>query len=1658
MKLGGLELCSDCLLKRKFERIENTMGANQSNDIAPVSDLWEVWELNNNKNDFKKEWNSPNRTNNKQRQFLAPPPARSRSLPDLLARERITDSTESLYTDLSSKLQDESTIARRHSSPENFDFLSWSNAASKENDIDKESEPFSPDKLSHFESLESCDEKRDDESDIQSKPDENQSSPIISHATSSQLGSDLITYSLSSMISPVHSKPDLPYIFCEDIYHIRSDSDLRGKYQSRIRTRPPNDHFLSRSTSYLSQCELEEVVDYFPCKDDSHLSVTPKHQCYDWSLCIEPPCEYDKNHLTVSMKSKDEDHEDELAYSYICSDVEDLEGSFVCSDCGTTVPQITLNRSGDYSAERSFEEERELRNKDEFVLICVPERNNGVLKESFRDKGVNCGSLSVYSREDSARTRRLSGVHGSLENIEETDIEKDYEDVEKDNCSVDSFKYGISGGIDDVVCKDVEKDSASKQVYEAEDFNSVKKDNEWLEKVKKNEMNEINKELRKSNYETDVDIYCDNLELDHKRLKEITDKLSDADIAVVCQKDEKDCCGSKVAARAAHENVEEKTKQPDPMTKAFDSVLHQNGKIDCRQGQSAAKLHGQLELSPHYLDGNEANADDINSECACCKIESVCTSGEEDVVIYKNLKKAATAFEEEHKQVDSATLQAKIKNVGDGRYYNVISDDEAGPIIEQLIQSNLKRCKDEKYEENTENKMMTDVVILAGKNSNTKNAERCCRSRQYVDVDADLKDFAIERIVLSSDADNSDRNTIATAKCKLEGNAKVEDENEGLHKSEDESLDINTAKDRVMKESAIIDEIDKRKKISNKCKGVADNDTFNRPKICPFKDELIASEDKCAKYVIKKCNETIVEKINKTEVNQLESICPSLIDVQDVSDNSYKSQSVFNASEGLEEEMENAKIRCEVSKETYEIVTKEDVELFLPPLLIFDSEESLQFAAIFREMPKADLHKSILQNANIDLNKGATLTYDIEEKSVVVGKSLMENQKDNTIFFPSDKSEIVNIMPHDGADKHQSKKHENCIRQFSKSKKTSVSEGESYEASFRGCSCYSEDVSYGCLKCSHDKGTSQSISESLISADTGIDVDDASLTDWEEFNQCLDVGSSTGELCTCNRIRRMSSTPISRKISHDCSGRDVTNKDSSRGQEIQKDIENLHGSQSIVMNFRSCSSRTRLNEIREKSAGSNHLKHDFDMPAKSEQKIEIENYDDRRGQIEDTKAICSDILMHENDASKNRNGIGSKAKRGLIMTNRSDRNATSTDISVETGQISNENQTRYVSKGVLNEKSFLTLFRNMIKKKRKSKVEGGDGPEIKLTMNEDKTSFFIKVFVLGFENKNVFENSGETHKQRLRHNDGPSIAKTAKLNTAFEIIISKNDSKCNGVRVVHCLNFCGKGLNVDITNCWFMSNPRILAFISITIAESCIPETCKVKLANTILSTVHLHNTCSFSSIINWMLVKLGFIKSDSFEHTFTSAFASLILFDKLIKESYFELPFVRQLAFVIARPRTLTHKEEKARKEILRSCLNIEIKSFAFSCKYAFKIFVSVQLLLCNLEDGLKTAFESIDKLLVDYLHAENCLDFASDVLIYLGLLKSEFPVNVTNDVKTCLKLLMHIVKESYFPLNGVLIIDAFVRKPSKLLHAAEVEVNELEMILQKRIEKEMN
>lgn len=1527
-----VNLCSDCRLKRKIENlnaesVNSTMGTSQSSEDMPFNDPWEVWELNNKANDFIKEWNSPNRAKERLGDtFLLP----SRSLPDVFRAQSKDILTEHL---------------RRHSCPDPACLPSWSDESKDEViNVHQNSEDGMQCEFNFHLCDESC-ENHDKDKEAEQKMDGNfkrsDFSSALSYASFPHSDDHVTTYSMTSIVSPLHSKPDLPYNFCEDIYHIRSDSDLRGKYRSKNRIRPLDDMILSRSTSYLSQCYLEEVIDYFPCKDDSFLSNTSfslsRHYCYDWHLSMDPTFENEEDHLTVGTKLKDDKDLDEPVFSYVCSENEDLQGSFVCLDCGTTVPHI-LSRSGTDENSNSVDCDNGHKNKDEFVLICLPGKNDVSFKENTFEKkiGMNNCQLNINHRDEILRLKRLSGVHGSLENIEENDCERDLEDIDS---SMTTFDEDLESE------KNVrEKCTASQDKCMENHFYHVKKID------KERDIDEIDSFKYGNEKECSTAEKCEG-----SLCEEFAENAPD-EMPVSSNEENNEKCQKKCFRNRDHCSSER------------DAVHGKRVNGQGRENNEEEKMH---------FNNNEKEF--LSKESLIAPSNALC-------------------FQECNDEVN-----CKEDNNQKGKGSQTIDNGN-----DFIVDDGFKGKKDE----------IKDMICI---------------------VNADAEE---------NEKDAKEDETNEAEKC-------IEGINKEIYREETPGIEN-------------FRRIEEKERKGGECDKEG-SEVKEEEKICEEDKVEVFAEERDASYEETEIIEVIWKEVSnntiKRNLKQIEAVNKV------VGDNASKTgietccdeENAYKATLKDEYKRDKAHGKNEEKFDLEERSKNCNDEEYLSPLQVIDSEVGLNFSANFREMPQVKLHvSSNISIKNIFKNASPSFVCITRKQPSDEGSTSIKLEKVGHVSLSNQNADLKRTL---SSDKSKNRENYNSINYQNEDCKLNFClEGEKNVSS---CKCTFEENSYGCLKCSCERGISESTSESLISHDTGIDVDELSVTDWEEFNQCLDVMSLAGDRRVCNRTRVMSSTPLSRKASVDYALAEEADKESSQGKGLNKandqqrntendlvdevfaDVHRQHVLENVKLNSQVIEKSKDFwkdNELkREKNKEDCAITDTEDEIIKN---VLIENEHELNEENE-IKRENADILMNETE------NVGGKEVKQVKKSSKKSLKFDEVDLSsrevlntpMEECEISERDGMNGFTGSLENEKSLLN-FVDMLANKRKGSSENDESAVTKFVLYEDDKYVELKLFICGFENED-FDITQET-KSEEEHE--LAVKKHAQLSNAIEVIIKKKKSK--RTKMISCFNICDKVEKVKISGCWFMTNPSVIASVLIKLAQDCESQTCKVKLANIILSDVCLHKTCSINAILNHILIKLGFLKSESQVRPVTNASFTLLMFSKLISESYFELHFVRQLAFVIARPNLMLKcSEEEARKEFLLHCLKKEIRGFSFSCKYPFKIYVTIQLFLSNLEDDYETAFKTLDKLLIFYLHEQNCLDFVSDVLIYLGLLKSEFPVNVTANCRSCLFLLAHIVKQSYFPLNGVIILDSFIKKESQSLNQLDLEESRLKIVLQKRM-----
>ncbi|XP_065058786.1 uncharacterized protein LOC135686472 isoform X2 [Rhopilema esculentum] len=1543
-------LCLKCLLKRKSgypSKLVSSisgldMGANQSVDTAPqASDMWEVWELNNNRNDDKKEWNSPNRSRKNFGQHFEP--YASRSIPDFLNKESslLLGSLELKHKDYHNgfKALHNESQERSFSCPELSLLTEKSTDDQSPINITNSVHGSLKERLEDSEARKSIEEFGNDSFETDNNrihssayfdADIRTSLPSVvltsldesPHVSSS----NLISYSMS----PIQSKPDLPYFFCEDIYHIRSDSDLRGKFRSKIHHPSLTDDLLSRSTSYLSQCILEEQIDYFPCKDDSCL-FTPKHKCYDWSLSLDSPNDCDKDHLTVSIRSRDEDTAVEPAYSYICSENEDLEGSFVCSDCGDIIPKLGLHANDEDTQPNIM---KEFDDKDEFVLICYPESEHqsanidAIDRKKRIETNLLTKSMCIFPREDNTRIRRLSGVHGSLENIQEIETEAERDsDCEESDAGSEYSEHS---------CNLREKSSDLLKVPEnIEEFKGKEKDREV--------------------------------------------KGDQNDCEARCSEEEGNCKG------------------------IFKNTV-EGEKVCCvMDGEGCADICGDL----------NRNIDEHSGErCIVDQMAELPGHGPEDGNSMKSegVKKTSECNNRHYDHAINNTL------------VDLPIIDDTNKVIEQS------------------NCIGVDMVF--------RSASDCVENALAVEtlekpVKTDSSDVSLDNDGWSNSLEKESLNN--DGKPPTSGD-KVNLQEYGTFLLPGEA----TKKNGISTEEV-------EKNYENSLKEAKHSDYLEFEISSKYENEHECASSSCENYLAKGQLGIVGTDLRFPSISKFPK--------KEESSDAIRRYNFFKNTENLSNDSISEKKQNDSFGNAG--AGSQDI-IFIPALPVVAGEEGLMFAAVVKQTNISEKisEKDEEQEKSFNALAGKS---DLEFSTLQIDKvnfnQSQRNQKDKDV--PYDQMGVRNIAKESViASKYDSNACPN--RKTSFAKETHFS--EYHQCQMCNCLGINDDVAYGCLQCTYDRGLSQSTSESLLSADTGIDVDDVSLADWDDFSVGLEnVQSSFSKSNRC--VSELTSTPtIRRKSSNQFSTQEVIgvcvkrisfkaedgvwNREENIHCKIEdsgsiskrmpspvvlkaetrtaqqtpvnhNDVGSLESEQGIGQNGFSSSSITNFpsidksqleNVLCNKDSQSSHLRDNACKKRLANTTMMVESSSSHfcelnrtvefsKGLIDDTNAKTSDHLF----------GVPDREDSSMNLSDKVSENSRTNDL-ISFNNIEEELINRF--KKQISFKVYLT---------------GGESNVICEEFNNDEI-MGLKIFSINLK-------TGSEHYCESTNIES-TTANILHINSCIAIFRKKKTT--NDVRLI-CYNFQGEASRTKLHDCWLMKDAKAFALVFIKIAESSTPKRLQYILARKLIQQAILRKTCNINVVVNWILVFLGLIKSERPVDTSKELSKVLSLLCQVVMLPYFELRYTRQIAFTVARPHVMFIDHAESRTQFLITCINIEISSVSFSCKYPFKIFVAVHKYLSNLDDDLNVAIRTLDTHMADFLCHENSLDFVSDILIYLGLLKSEFPVNTTTDFKSCLPLLAHIVRQAYFPENGAFLLHAFIIKPNALLKDLMVETSNL-------------
>ena len=195
------------------------------------------------------------------------------------------------------------------------------------------------------------------------------------------------------------------------------------------------------------------------------------------------------------------------------------------------------------------------------------------------------------------------------------------------------------------------------------------------------------------------------------------------------------------------------------------------------------------------------------------------------------------------------------------------------------------------------------------------------------------------------------------------------------------------------------------------------------------------------------------------------------------------------------------------------------------------------------------------------------------------------------------------------------------------------------------------------------------------------------------------------------------------------------------------------------------------------------------------------------------------------------------------------------------------------------------------------------------------------------------------------------------------------------------------------------------------------------------------------------ILLRMGLLKQEDEVDIVKELQGPLLALENLFAKKYFPRDLASIFASFLCKSSPKLFGLDQLRLQALASAITKEI--LPYSAQEAEsdtgKHFKRICDILAVEGDG--ELMECIDSLFSRVFVTLKCdvWRIGESILIYLGLLKSEFHIEIVRNLSCALKALHHAVKQSYFPppLNQLLV--CFLRKPNPLLTPYSTQVGEL-------------
>lgn len=273
---------------------------------------------------------------------------------------------------------------------------------------------------------------------------------------------------------------------------------------------------------------------------------------------------------------------------------------------------------------------------------------------------------------------------------------------------------------------------------------------------------------------------------------------------------------------------------------------------------------------------------------------------------------------------------------------------------------------------------------------------------------------------------------------------------------------------------------------------------------------------------------------------------------------------------------------------------------------------------------------------------------------------------------------------------------------------------------------------------------------------------------------------------------------------------------------------------------------------------------------------------------------------------------------------------------------------------------------------------------------------------------------------------------------------------------IYCLNSKYSLFRTILDKYLSTNSPWIADRIASLFLQVCVSLSSEkpllLRCAGDIMQQGLSHEHCNAFSLGNCILVRMGLLKGEFDVNIVSNLIGPLLALEYIFGQDYFPRNLASTFASFLSKSSPKLFGLEKLRLRALVSAVTREVlptsmqegeretgRSFKRICDIA------------ALEQDKELLSKCMDSLFFRTFVELKCRVWpvGESLLTYLGLLKSEYSIEIVRNLKWALKLLFPVVKQSYFPQELKEMFLVFLKKPNPALNSCSWVVEEIVNIL---------